>query len=128
MSTSAIRPEIGGGAGGGPGQGSVRVTPRTVSPGPVRLSARGRRLIVAIAILGAGALGMVGGRAFAATEEPVQRTVEVIVSPGESLWTIAQRVARPGEDLRDVVREIQVLNRMESVDIRSGDELLVPER
>ncbi len=124
MSTSAIRPETGDGARGV----RVRVTPRNAAPEHVRLSPRGRRLIVAIAILGAGALGMVGGRAFAATEEPAQRTVEVIVAPGESLWTIAQRVAAPGEDLRDVVREIQRLNQMESVDLRSGDALLLPER
>ena len=109
-------------------RGPGRVAPRTASPEHVRLSARGRRLIVAVAILGAGALGMVGGRAVAATEEPAQRTVEVIVAPGESLWTMAQRVAAPGEDLRDVVREIQRLNQMESVDLRSGDALLLPER
>jgi len=128
MSTSAIRPEIGAGAGGVGVRGPVRVAPRTASPEHVRLSARGRRLIVAVAILGAGALGMVGGRAVAATEEPAQRTVEVIVAPGESLWTMAQRVAAPGEDLRDVVREIQRLNQKESVDLRSGDALLLPER
>lgn len=127
MSTSAIRPELGDGARGVRGQG-VRVAPRAAAPEHVRLSRRGRRLIVAIAILGAGGLGMVGGRAVAATEEPAQRTVEVIVAPGESLWTMAQRVAAPGEDLRDVVREIQRLNQMESVDLRSGDALLLPER
>ncbi len=128
MSMNAIRSETGAGARGVRVRGPVQVTPRMASPEHVRLSRRGRRLIVALAILGAGALGMVGGRAFAATEEPAQRTVEVIVAPGESLWTMAQRVADPGEDLRDVVREIQRLNQMESVDLRSGDALLLPER
>jgi len=128
MNTSAIRPEVGGGARDVRVQGTVQVRPRTAPPEHLRLSTRGRHLIVAIAILGAAALGMVGGRAFAATEEPAQRTVEVIVAPGESLWTLAQRVAHPGEDLRDVVREIQRLNQMESVDVRSGDALLLPER
>ena len=48
------------------------------------------------------------------------------VQDGDTLWAIASGVARPGEDLRDVVREIEMLNGMPSAVLTAGQQILLP--
>jgi len=57
------------------------------------------------------------------------RGIEVtrhVVEPGETLWRLADAVADPREDLRDVVQEIERLNNLEGAGLRAGDVLLLP--
>ena len=49
---------------------------------------------------------------------------ELSVAPGETLWSIAERVA-PDRDPRTVVAGIQRLNRLPTPDVRAGQILLL---
>lgn len=51
--------------------------------------------------------------------------VQVVVTPGESLWSIAALVAGEG-DIASVVSEIVEVNQLKSADVAAGSKLLVP--
>ena len=51
--------------------------------------------------------------------------VQVVVTPGESLWSIAALVADEG-DIALVVAEIVEVNQLQSADVSAGSKLLVP--
>lgn len=53
-------------------------------------------------------------------------TTEVVVTPGETLWGIAEALAAPGEDVRDVIADIREMNGLESSGLVVGQELVVP--
>jgi hypothetical protein len=48
------------------------------------------------------------------------------VLPGETLWQIASTVAAPGEDIRDVVAELVVLNQLSGSHLYAGETIVVP--
>jgi hypothetical protein len=101
---------------------------RPAPGGHLTLTARGRALLVTVAVAGGVVLGFVGGRADAASiPEPVP-TVRVVVERGDTLWSFAASIAEPGEDLRDVVREIQRLNDMDSAGLLAGEVVELPVR
>ena len=51
--------------------------------------------------------------------------VQVVVTPGESLWSIAAMVAGNGQ-IASVVAEIVEVNKLKSADVAAGTKLLVP--
>ncbi|MEV7621375.1 LysM peptidoglycan-binding domain-containing protein [Microbacterium sp. NPDC089321] len=96
----------------------------------LRLTARGRRLLVALAaapVLGAIAFSLLaGGSAVASGEsaEPVAfETVTVL--PGDTLWSIAADAA-PGVDPREVIDDIKSLNNLSSGMIQVGASIAIP--
>lgn len=99
-----------------------------VTPG-LRLTRRGRALlvlVVAAVLLTAFSLGRTGSQAApvlgaAGAAAPTSTTVQ----PGESLWTVAQRIA-PAHDTRQVVAQIQRLNDLDSATLQVGQLLLLP--
>jgi LysM domain len=101
----------------------------------VRLTRRGRTLVAilaAVALLLVVALAWLAGTARAqaslhgAPPGAVYRNLtEVVVQPGQSLWSIAS-TARPTGDPRTVVQEIITLNDLRSVVIEPGQRLWVP--
>ena len=48
------------------------------------------------------------------------------VSPGDTLWVIAEDITPPGADVRDTVSVIKQVNRLEQSLIRPGQVLQVP--
>jgi hypothetical protein len=52
--------------------------------------------------------------------------VQVVVTPGESLWSIAALVAGQG-DIASVVADIVEVNSLKSADVAAGTKLLVPQ-
>jgi hypothetical protein len=92
----------------------------------VRLTRRGR-LIVLLACSAAALVALLWGaqtvRATISSDGPA--TAYVSVEPGDSLWSIAHRVA-PSDDPRDVVARIEDLNDLPSSDVRAGQLLVVP--
>jgi Tfp pilus assembly protein FimV len=52
---------------------------------------------------------------------------QVIVQPGDTLWSIAQS-AVPNADARAVVQQILQANRLQTVSITAGQRLWVPRR
>ena len=96
----------------------------------LRLTARGRRVLVALAaapVLGAIAFSLLaGGSAIASGEsaDPVEfETVTVL--PGDTLWSIAADAA-PGVDPREVIDDIKSLNNLSSGMIQVGASIAIP--
>jgi LysM repeat protein len=55
---------------------------------------------------------------------PATAPAEVVVAPGETLWSIAERVA-PDRDPRGVVDQIRRINHLPSGDVQAGQTLLL---
>lgn len=95
---------------------------RAAEPVRLRLTHRGVAvLVLATAVLGA-ALFLLAWRS--APERPVAASVPAVVSvqAGDTLWSIAQRVA-PNRDPRDEVSDLQSLNNITDGGLRPGQEL-----
>ncbi|MGY2067425.1 LysM peptidoglycan-binding domain-containing protein [Blastococcus sp. SYSU DS0619] len=114
-----------------PGSAGVRRTAgeRRGEPAlpPLRLTARGRRLLVVVALLLALAVvalvSAVLGDGRGGLE--LMGTTSVVVEPGDTLWSIASTVA--GErDVREVVDGIQRLNDVPGSAIVPGQVLRLP--
>lgn len=105
---------------------SAEVAPAGARPMRTRLTVRGRRCLVVLAVA-AIALAFWGGRALGATASPDVHgaTGSVVVQPGDTLWSIAQR-AVPSRDPRDTVQQLMQLNRLRAVEIRPGQQLRLP--
>lgn len=97
------------------------------SPPPLRLTARGRRalgvllLLVTVGMAAGGAAVLRSG----AEDLELMGTSSVVVEPGDTLWSIASRVA--GErDVREVIDGIWLLNGLDSAAIQPGQVLGLP--
>jgi len=93
---------------------------------PMRLTARGRLALGALALVVAGA-GIFGtSRAQAQAPAGPVAVEAVTVAAGQTLWQLAGRVVEPGQDIRDVVARLAELNGLDGVDIAAGQRLLLP--
>ena len=105
------------------------LTARTVPQPAVRLTRRGRALLVlllAALLLVAFSLGQQATQAAGVAGSGAAPQLEqIIVQPGESLWTVAQRVA-PDNDPREVVAQIRRLNNLRGSQVQVGQHLLLP--
>jgi nucleoid-associated protein YgaU len=101
------------------------------SSGPVRLTKRGRVAVAVLATMLAGGLCVAGATAAQATSgagspsNGTPRAEQVVVEPGDTLWSIA-RSAGPGADTQAIVQEIMQVNRLANPDIAPGQRLRVP--
>lgn len=97
----------------------------------LRITARGRRVLAGLAALpvAAGvAAAILGGGVALGTAEGAPGPSDfgqVTVMSGETLWSIAERVA-PGHDPRDVVAELSSLNALEGGVVQAGQQLSLP--
>ncbi|MDF1703385.1 MAG: LysM domain-containing protein [Aeromicrobium sp.] len=106
----------------------VTAPPREVPAGPVRLTRRGRIVLVVAALAIITALMVVFGSGTAATSDAgvVTGTRSVTVQPGETLWSIAGE-ANPGGDIRDTMADIVRLNSLvDGETLQMGTKLSVP--
>ena len=93
---------------------------------PMRLTARGRAVLVGLALMLSAAVGVGAGLLFPA-EEPMSEQVQTVtVGPGENLWMIASEVAAEGQDVRIVIDQIMALNNLSASTVHAGAELTVP--
>lgn len=106
--------------------------PRPIAPRTrLRLTTRGRRalaFVVALPVSVAMVIAVIsGGSALAGREggAPEGTFSAVVVAPGDSLWSIAERVA-PGADPRDVVDAIVRLNALDGAGLQAGQSLAIP--
>ena len=105
--------------------------------GRTRLTRRGRVVVAALVVAGAlllVALAWLAGAANAQAAHvgggpghPYRNLTAVVVRPGETLWSIAQRT-QPGADPRAVVQEIIDVNALSSSAVTAGERLWVPKR
>jgi LysM domain len=113
-----------------------RPAARPASPGPVRLTRRGRLVLGGLAVvvvvvvaflvsltLAGGALASSHGAAGAG----YQGMRRVVVEPGQTLWSIAT-AAQPAADPRLVIQQIDTANSLSGAVIYAGEQLWVPGR
>jgi hypothetical protein len=105
-----------------------RPTGRSTRPVPVRLTRRGRLIVVLtmMALLVAVGLVLGHGSSQAAGRGSAAATSRTLtVRPGETLWSVAARIA-PHSDPRLVVADIEARNHLDGVEVRAGQQLRVP--
>lgn len=96
----------------------------------LRLTARGRRVMLALAALpiaaGIAFAAIGGGSAMASGEQAPAASFETVtVMPGDTLWTIAESVA-PQADPRTVISAIERLNALSAESLQVGQQLAIP--
>lgn len=94
------------------------------------LTRRGRLTLIAVVVAVVFGAFSLGRSAAEAAPEPVPAqsapAVQVAtVQPGESLWTLARRIA-PDNDTREVVAQIRRLNDLKSSQLQAGQQLVLP--
>jgi LysM repeat protein len=110
---------------------SARPEPaRDQAAAPLRLTRRGRIVVAIAAALLLAALSLVITASAQATNHPVPRTAQqglaqVIVRPGQSLWSVAEN-ADPDADTRVVIQQIIELNSLTGDVVFAGQRLWVP--
>ena len=95
---------------------------------PVRLTRRGKIVVVALAIVAIAVLAIMWGPSSTASGEAgtPQQTTSVQVLPGHTLWQIAAD-ANPHGDIRKTVDEIIELNSLPNASaLQMGSEIAVP--
>ncbi|WP_010494146.1 LysM peptidoglycan-binding domain-containing protein [Paenibacillus elgii] len=64
--------------------------------------------------------------AYAYAKSSVSAQAYVVVTQGDTLWSIASSHAAKGQDLREYVFQIRKLNNLKNVTIYEGQKLLLP--
>lgn len=98
------------------------------APGPVRLTRRGRLVVLVAALLVAFAIGVfVTAAGSVATQEPgtPEPTRILQVGSGDTLWGISADLAEDG-DVRGMMARIERLNALDSAVLQTGQRLVVP--
>lgn len=99
------------------------------STSALRLTRRGRTVLVlllAVLLLAAISLGGADTQAADVAGEGRSGPAQTVtVQPGESLWSVAQRIA-PDNDPREVIAQIRRLNDLEGSSLQVGQLLLLP--
>ena len=98
----------------------------------IRLNRRGRLartfVVLSLAIVAASLFGATVGAADAVASTGAGAGVayvEVVVAPGESVWSLASRMADDG-DVRSLVDQIVSVNSLSSGSVSAGQKLRVP--
>jgi LysM domain len=98
---------------------------------PLRLTRRGRVVIAVAAAILMAAVSLIAAGAVQATSRSApprvaeQALARVVVRPGQSLWSVAER-ADPGADTRQVIQQIVELNGLTGDAVVAGQWLWVP--
>lgn len=95
--------------------------------GQVRLTRRGRAVVLLLALVAVMGLGVLWAAGSVATEQAGQPepTRVVMVAPGDTLWEIASDIADAGQ-VRAMVDRIEELNALDSAMVEAGQRLRVP--
>ena len=93
----------------------------------VRLTRRGRLVVLAAALVAVLAVGLFLASGSVATDEPgtPEPTRVVLVGSGDTLWGIASDLAEDG-DVRSMIDRISKLNALDSGMVVAGQQLVVP--
>jgi LysM repeat protein len=94
--------------------------------GRLRLTRRGRIVLVVLPAVLTLSSAFVGVSAPFAQADPAAAHGSVIVADGDTLWTIAERLA-PASDPRDTVVQLERANGLSGAEVAAGARLVVPE-
>jgi LysM domain len=103
------------------------MTARVAARTQLRLTRRGRIVLVLTVVLLVLIAGFTlgHGSSVAAGRSTTATQHAVIVRPGETLWSLAARIA-PHQDPRLVVADIQSANDLGAAAVQPGQQLVVP--
>ena len=85
-----------------------------------------RRIAFFIVIAIALAITNIGSKLIGTDKTAAQDGIEVIVTSGDTLWTIASEYKPAGKDIRKFIHEISEINRIENASIFCGQTLTIP--
>lgn len=97
-------------------------------PGRLRLTRRGRFVLLvmpALLALSGGLIALSAPGIAEASSRPTAAPQTVVVGSGDSLWTIAERIA-PNVDPRETVAALQRANDLHGAHLAAGSVLLLP--
>ena len=99
----------------------------TITSGDIRLTRRGRLFatFAAVLFLLAGVFALATSGAEASNTTNSAPAIEFIVSPGDTLWSIAKAVS-PAADPRITIFEIKAMNLIEGNSVYPGQIITVP--
>jgi Tfp pilus assembly protein FimV len=111
----------------GPRPAAQSVTEPATRRSTVRLTRRGRLVVLTLALLAVLAAGIVIASGSVATDQPgtPEPTRVVMVGSGDTLWDIAADAA-PDGDVRAMIDRIERLNALDTGMVSAGQKLLVP--
>jgi LysM repeat protein len=82
-------------------------------------------LVLVLVLAGAVVLWHAGESQAGQQAEPAPALTQVTVQSGDTLWSVAHRIA-PQRDARDVVDQLRRLNGLSTGQLRVGQQLLLP--
>jgi LysM repeat protein len=98
-------------------------------PSGIRLNRRGRLartfVVLSLAIVMASVVSAKAGAGQDVAPVKVGSFITVTVAPGDTVWSLANRLAAGG-DVRSLVSEIISVNSLASVDVETGQKLRIP--
>jgi LysM repeat protein len=99
------------------------------NPSTVTLNRRGRLartfVVLSLAIVLGSLVSAKAGAGTTAAPTPASSFITVTVAPGETVWSLANRLSG-GSDVRSLVSEIISANSLASVDLSAGQKLRIP--
>ena len=93
----------------------------------IRLTRKGRLAITSLAglVLLAGLFTLATSGAEASNTSSSASVIEVVVSPGDTLWSIAKAV-KPNQDPRETIYDIKAMNLISGSQVFPGQIIKVP--
>jgi len=103
----------------------------STNPSGVRLTRRGRLartlLVLSLAVVLASVFGLKAGAGTTDSVGAPTSFIQVTVAPGDTLWSLASRMA-DGGDVRSLVDEIASVNSLSTAEVQAGQKLRIPLR
>lgn len=106
-------------------QPTARATPARRPAAGLRLTRRGRLDVVLALLLGLLVMGFTLGHVSGSQAAAQTTPATVVVQPGDTLWSIAARVA-PDRDPRGVVARLRTINHLTDASVQVGQRLTAP--
>jgi len=101
------------------------------NPSGIRLNRRGRLartfVVLSLAVVLVSLFGLKAGAGTTDAVGAPTSFIEVTVAPGDTLWSLATRMA-DGADVRAMVDEISTVNSLESAELQAGQKVRIPLR
>jgi hypothetical protein len=101
------------------------------NPSGIRLNRRGRLartfVVLSLAVVLASVFGLKAGAGTTDAVGAPTSFIEVTVAPGDTLWSLAARMA-DGADVRAMVDEISTVNSLASAELQAGQKVRIPLR
>lgn len=101
----------------------------STNPSGARLNRRGRLartfVVLSLAVVLASVFGLQAGANSADTVGAPTPFIEVTAAPGDTLWSLATRMA-DGGDVRALVDEIASVNALATAELQAGQKVRIP--